>query len=668
MNEEKKMKKTRNLTVPILGIVIVVITTIINLLPFALIGNTPFWLINLLITNPALYYGLSGLLLMPAGTMISAIAGNRTTGLLTYVITGLVFVMSSDLTNLICSLLVVLVCSLIYDNPKMKKWVKGLITAISTSVFVVIFSMVEKIFSPDVVIILELGGFLLIISSVVVIISALLEKIPILRKLDEKSTDLDRNYRVHSINRKLMIVINVICMVLIVMFSVMSVLMLNQKEAERQLSEENVWEVVLYNAISGDGDLYYEHDYSKIEAEAGKIQAALNSGHIEVPAYVGVITNIDGSYIEQLYEVTAADDLSKSNYLVEWLGEVEMTREQVEMILILPEEGNSLLTVSENSLARGEAIKAVKRILSVAITLLVLINLLAEVIIRKNIVRPINQMTTEAMSFAFQSRDPDKDEGILQDVVRKERVEIHSGDEIESLNRAFHKTMDDVETYLDNVREKSRQLSDIQHNIIVTMADIIESRDLNTGGHIKRTAIYVGIIARKLMGEGRFAGILTQDYMDDMIVAAPLHDMGKIHVPDQILNKNGRLTDEEFAVMKSHAAVGKELLDVASESLGEFRYLMIAKQMAESHHEWWNGNGYPNKLVGEDIPLCARIMAVADVFDALVSKRCYKDAMDLDVAFGIIEKETGTHFDPVIGTAFLECREEVEMVLKELAE
>lgn len=138
-----------------------------------------------------------------------------------------------------------------------------------------------------------------------------------------------------------------------------------------------------------------------------------------------------------------------------------------------------------------------------------------------------------------------------------------------------------------------------------------------------------------------------------MIVAAPLHDIGKIHIPDAVLNKPGRLSDEEFAIMKAHTTAGEELLKHAREELGESGYLNTAIEMAAYHHEWWNGRGYPYGISGEEIPLCARIMAVADVFDALASKRCYKGAMPLEKAYAIIREESGTHFDPAVAEAFL---------------
>ena len=141
-----------------------------------------------------------------------------------------------------------------------------------------------------------------------------------------------------------------------------------------------------------------------------------------------------------------------------------------------------------------------------------------------------------------------------------------------------------------------------------------------------------------------YRNILTDQYITDMIIAAPLHDIGKIHVPDYVLKKRGRLTDEEYAIMKDHTTAGKKLLIQAEKTMGKSSYLDMAIQMASSHHEWWNGRGYPEGLKGQEIPLCARIMAVADVFDAIVSQRCYKGALSIEERFAIIRPETGSPF------------------------
>lgn len=196
------------------------------------------------------------------------------------------------------------------------------------------------------------------------------------------------------------------------------------------------------------------------------------------------------------------------------------------------------------------------------------------------------------------------------------------------------------------------RVSNMQFGMITLMAEIVENRDDNTGGHIKRTAKYVESIAKELKRQGVYKDILTDRYMRDMVVAAPLHDIGKIHIPDAVLNKPGKLTQEEFEIMKTHTLAGEELLTHAKAELGESGYLNTAVEMAAYHHEWWNGKGYPYGIGGSEIPLCARIMAVADVFDALTSKRCYKSAMPVEKAYSIIREESGTHFDPAVVEAF----------------
>ena len=212
------------------------------------------------------------------------------------------------------------------------------------------------------------------------------------------------------------------------------------------------------------------------------------------------------------------------------------------------------------------------------------------------------------------------------------------------------------------------QVMQMQHNLIITMADIVENRDENTGGHIRRTAKYVEIIARRLKAEHQYANILDDQYITDMVIAAPLHDIGKIHIPDAVLKKEGRFTAEEFKIMKSHTIAGKRLLLRAEKKLGYSSYLNVAVQMAGYHHEWWDGTGYPEGLREQDIPLCARIMAVADVFDSLTSKRCYKGAMNIEEAFLLIAQESCSHFDPIVVRAFLEEREQIAAVAHEFNE
>lgn len=207
-----------------------------------------------------------------------------------------------------------------------------------------------------------------------------------------------------------------------------------------------------------------------------------------------------------------------------------------------------------------------------------------------------------------------------------------------------------------------RQLSRHHRETVMGFANLIENRDGNTGGHIKRTSLYVELIAKELRVRGMYNHELTKDYIENLIKAAPMHDIGKISVPDAILQKPGKLTDEEFETMKLHAPNGAKIIKKTFKNLGNEDYRKMAYEVARYHHEKWNGRGYPDGLKGEDIPLCARIMAVADVFDAVSEKRCYRDAMPIDKCFDIIRQGIGTDFDPVIAGLFLDIRENVEEI------
>ncbi|MGN1106234.1 MAG: HD domain-containing phosphohydrolase, partial [Huintestinicola sp.] len=197
----------------------------------------------------------------------------------------------------------------------------------------------------------------------------------------------------------------------------------------------------------------------------------------------------------------------------------------------------------------------------------------------------------------------------------------------------------------------------IQEMMVIGMATMVESRDLSTGGHIKRTSMVVRIFAERLAKEQE---LLKKSFLDMVIRAAPMHDLGKIAVDDRILRKQGRFTPEEYAEMKKHSDEGSRIVKQILEGVEEASFVEIASNVAHYHHEKWDGSGYPDGLCGEKIPVEARIMALADVFDALVSKRCYKESYSYDKAFSIIEDSIGTHFDPNLGRIFLQCRPELE--------
>lgn len=209
-----------------------------------------------------------------------------------------------------------------------------------------------------------------------------------------------------------------------------------------------------------------------------------------------------------------------------------------------------------------------------------------------------------------------------------------------------------------------KKMTQMQEHIINGLANLIEDRDMETGEHIIRTSAYVKLLAEKARNDGVYADQLDDRFILLMYTLAPMHDIGKIIISDKILRKPGRLTDEEFEQMKRHAAVGGTVVREVLNGVSDEEYLSFAADIATYHHEWWNGNGYPKGLKEENIPLAARIMAIADVFDALISVRCYKKAMTFDEAFQTIKDETGTHFDPNLATVFLNHREEFEDISK----
>ncbi|MGN1394218.1 MAG: HD domain-containing phosphohydrolase [Succinivibrionaceae bacterium] len=228
--------------------------------------------------------------------------------------------------------------------------------------------------------------------------------------------------------------------------------------------------------------------------------------------------------------------------------------------------------------------------------------------------------------------------------------------------------LDDYRKNLETlVKSKIQKISQLQTDIIITLANIIESRDGTTGEHVKRTSYYVKFIADKLRKKGFYTKELTDEFIDILFKAAPMHDIGKITIPDYILQKQGKLTPEEYSLMKNHAKAGGEIIKQNISKLEELKFVQVAYDMATYHHEKWNGLGYPDGLKGFNIPLAARILAVADVFDALVAKRVYKDGMTIDEAFAIMEKGRGTDYETCIFDAFIEAKDELNILMKELS-
>jgi response regulator RpfG family c-di-GMP phosphodiesterase len=274
------------------------------------------------------------------------------------------------------------------------------------------------------------------------------------------------------------------------------------------------------------------------------------------------------------------------------------------------------------------------------------------------IILPINAMALVAGSFAYNSEQSREDS-----LATIQALDIQTGDEIENLYHAIVKTTEDTVGYIANAQKKTEQITRMQNGLILVLADLVESRDKCTGDHVRKTAAYTKVIMDEMRREGVYADMLTDEFVADVEHSAPLHDIGKIHVPDALLNKPGKLTDEEFRQMQEHTTAGKEIIETTINSVSvEAGYLKEARNLAAYHPEKWNGKGYPCGLAGEEIPLSARIMAVADVFDALVSTRSYKKPFTFEKAMDIIREGAGTHFDPLVAKAFLNAEDEVRRI------
>ncbi|MEZ9540115.1 two-component system response regulator [Shewanella sp. 10N.286.51.B8] len=233
------------------------------------------------------------------------------------------------------------------------------------------------------------------------------------------------------------------------------------------------------------------------------------------------------------------------------------------------------------------------------------------------------------------------------------RVKTHLA--LTSANRALAEQNHDLEA---KVLERTAEISRTQDVAIYCMASLAETRDNETGKHIRRTQYYVKALAEYLRENSPYSASIDDAYIDLLFKSAPLHDIGKVGVPDAVLLKPGKLDKGEWSEMKKHAEYGKSAMESAENEYGNSSYLSIAKDIAYSHHERWDGSGYPEGLAEEDIPLSARIMAIADCYDALISRRVYKPPFTHEQATSIIKEGRGCHFDPHIADAFDALQEE----------
>lgn len=237
------------------------------------------------------------------------------------------------------------------------------------------------------------------------------------------------------------------------------------------------------------------------------------------------------------------------------------------------------------------------------------------------------------------------------------RVGVHLA--LSSLQKELQATNSSLE---ETVRRQVREITEGQLALIMAMTKLVEARDDATGRHIERTQSLCRLIAERLWSDSEYAARLNPGLIEDIYNASPLHDIGKVAIKDSILLKPGKLSPEEFETMKSHTVIGKKYLGEALAKSPGNKYLKVGMDIAGNHHEKWDGSGYPAGISGEDIPLSARIMALVDVYDALRSKRVYKEAFSHETAVRMIAEGRGTHFDPVLVDVFLEIHTEFDRI------
>jgi len=240
-----------------------------------------------------------------------------------------------------------------------------------------------------------------------------------------------------------------------------------------------------------------------------------------------------------------------------------------------------------------------------------------------------------------------------KDFPKLSRSERKSRKQLEIANQQLIRYADDINMTISELRDANEKLQNSFLDTIHRLALAAEYKEEETGNHIIRMSRYSALIAEKLC--------LSKKEVQNILYASPLHDLGKIGIPDSILLKPGKLTDEEFTIMKTHTIIGANIL-----AYSKAKVLQVAEQIAIFHHEKWNGSGYPQGLSGEKIPMVGRIVGLADVFDVLTSKRPYKEPYPIEVAVDIIEKEQGQSFDPNIGDTFLECVDEIVAIKEEV--
>ena len=255
-----------------------------------------------------------------------------------------------------------------------------------------------------------------------------------------------------------------------------------------------------------------------------------------------------------------------------------------------------------------------------------------------------------------------------QILAQQKQLEVQNEElERQKMQLVNHKTLleAEVQKQTESIRERDVKLIAIQNSIIISLSNLIENRDEDTGNHVSRTSMYVSMLTKKALELKLYTDTIDEKFLYNIQRAAPLHDMGKITISDVLLRKPAKLTEEEFKVMQQHTVDGGRIVKEMLSDIEDSEYIHMASEVALYHHEKFDGTGYPYHLKGWEIPISARIMAIADVFDALVSERCYKKAYSLEDSLQIIKEESGKHFDPFLAEAFLSLKDELVACLNE---
>ena len=411
----------------------------------------------------------------------------------------------------------------------------------------------------------------------------------------------------------------------------------------------------LRNIIDSSTDIAFLYVY-QIKEDGCHVVFDIDTETVKAEA-PGEVIEFDESFAEYIPKLLAGERIDpiisrdKYGYLLTAYEPVYDSLGNVVCYAGADVDMSTLLTMEESY---------VMELISVSLGFFILLIVFVLWLIRYAIIIPVNTITRCVDGFA---EGEDTQEEMDEDVKAFRRLDVRTGDEIEKLYQSLCRMTLRQTEQMRNIRRLSDSTAKMQDGLIITMADMVENRDSDTGAHIQKTAAYVKIIVEGLKKKGYYTEKITPKFMSDVVRSAPLHDVGKINISDKVLNKPGKLDDEEYEIMKTHTTHGKKIMEDAISTVAGENYLKEARNMAAYHHERWDGKGYPEGLHGEVIPLSARIMAVADVFDALTSPRVYKPAFPVEKALSIIEEGKGTQFDPKCVEVFMDSLDEVMVIL-----